>query len=432
MPPSSASLPSIVSATATPLPPTAVRPTTVPPATPTATLFFRGTPSPACGQLLPILPAAGAAPVDNLAPDAAALAQLQERMPEAARPALQRLLSAPQTVGLAAYRVGQETEGAYLNAQTPMPLASVVKLIHLVAYAEAVSNGRLNPLASVPVAALDSYYLPNLDLGAHRQALAELEENGRLFGTPPHLTLEDIPWMMVRHSSNAATDYLHMLLGQVTIEETAVSLNLPTHTAPCPFLGQFLAMDDPTLPNSNGRVTIDAYLHDPATYGRQVMLLTDAYSRDDAFRQQIAQGGRRFFRPSIDSQRYFSEHLNAQASALDYANLMARIAQNGLSNGESSFLARRYLEWPMRFEANQEQFSNLGYKGGALPGILTTVYYAYPAGESVPTVVALFYHNLPMNTYRRWRHELPYDELARWLLIDPQAIPALRNVLEEE
>ncbi len=90
----------------------------------------------------------------------------------------------------------------------------------------------------------------------------------------------------------------------------------------------------------------------------------------------------------------------------------------------------------MQFEANQALFSNLGYKNGRLPGILTTVYYAYPLdksayplGDVAPIAIALFYRELPGRTYQLWRNQLPHDEFARWLLSDPAAIPALRNVL---
>jgi len=108
---------------------------------------------------------------------------------------------------------------------------------------------------------------------------------------------------------------------------------------------------------------------------------------------------------------------------------MALIAQNGLSNPESSFLARRYLEWPMIFPANQERFSNLGYKNGSLPGILNTAYYAYPIGEVTPTVVILFFRDLPRTEYREWRNTLPHDEFARWLLDNPEGIALLKAAL---
>ena len=104
---------------------------------------------------------------------------------------------------------------------------------------------------------------------------------------------------------------------------------------------------------------------------------------------------------------------------------MALLAGNGLSNADSSFQARRYLEWPNQFENNLAWGSNIGYKNGALPGVLTTVYYAYRWDDPAAIVVALFYRDLPQDTYRRWRNDLPHDELARWLLADPAAIPAL-------
>lgn len=179
--------------------------------------------------------------------------------------------------------------------------------------------------------------------------------------------------------------------------------------------------------SSGGLDSVRLYVADPEQYGRDVMMLTEAFSLDPAFRQRASS---RRQRPSLETQRYFTEHLHPQASAADYAALMARIAQNGLQNDESSFLARRYLEWPMRFPVNQALFSNLGYKNGSMPGVLTTVYYAYPKGEIVPVVVALFYRDLPNRTYQQWRRNvLAHDELARWLLIEPSAIPMLRAAL---
>ncbi len=84
----------------------------------------------------------------------------------------------------------------------------------------------------------------------------------------------------------------------------------------------------------------------------------------------------------------------------------------------------------MQFDVNQEFFTNLGYKNGSMPGVLTTVYYAYPINDPTPVVVALFYRNLDGRTYREWRTNQAHDELVRWLLYDPEAISILRAVLQ--
>ena len=134
-------------------------------------------------------------------------------MPDAARPALQRILDAPGTVGLAAFQIGQESAGVYLNADNPMPLASVVKVINLIAYAEAAGSGLLDPAGWIPLSELERYYLPGSDLRAHNQALDDLEDLGLIAFDPPATPLEEIPAMMIRRSSNAASDFLHMTAG---------------------------------------------------------------------------------------------------------------------------------------------------------------------------------------------------------------------------
>jgi beta-lactamase class A len=414
---------------AVPPTPTEIPSTTTPP-TPNPALFLEGT-LPSCGQLLPILSAYDDPLVEALEPDPQAVTLLKERVPEEALPALERILERPETVGLATYRVGEEGQGVYLNASIPMPLASVVKVIHLVAYAEAVADGRLDPTSTVMLDELEAFYLPNIDLGAHARAVTELEDNGRVFGNPPAVLLDEVPGMMISQSSNAATDYLHLLLGQRELEETAVALGLESQTAPCPFLGQFLIMANHAIKQDNPYQSWEGYMNDPASYGRDAMLLTEAFSSDEQFRETAVDWRRQTRQPNGQTQRLFSQNFNAQGSAADYANLMARIAQNGLSGGDSSYTARRFLEWPMRFAANQALFSNLGYKNGSLPGILTTVYYAYPKGGGAPIVVALFYRDLEGRTYRQWRDNLAHDELARWMLYDPEAIPALWAVLSE-
>lgn len=413
---------------------TAALPTTTPAPTP----FYAGPLSPPCGVVLPPLPLGAALPTPA-APGTAVGSELRPLVPAVSWPAMQRLFDAPSTVGLVAYQLGREAQGVYWNADTPMPLASVAKVITLVAYVEAVAAGELQPLESVPLADLERFYLPGFDLGAHRRALNELRAAGRVLSpeSDPAVRLEDVPWMMIRHSSNAAADYLQQRLGQTRIEATTQQLGLApaagAHTAPCSFLGQFLMMANHIRGLANDSAALSAYLEGEAgaaDYGRELALLADAYTQDDNFRAAEIVWRDSNRRPTIETQRAFTARLAPRGTARAYAGLMARLAQNGLSNADSSYQARRYLEWPNQFPANQEVFSNVGYKNGTLPGALATIYYAYRWGDPAPVVVALFYRDLPQGMYRDWRRDLPHDELARWLLADPSAIPALAAALQ--
>lgn len=375
-----------------------------------------------CGVTLPIL----AESPESITADLPEV-EIPETVPESALPALQRLLDAPETVGLAAYQIGFPANGIYHNADVPMPLASVVKLINLIAYANGANDGQFNPADWIPLSEMERYYLPGTDLSSHRLALQDLEERNLIAFDPPATPLEEIPWLMMRFSSNAAADYLHMMIGQETIEETAVALGLTKQTAPCPFIGQFLTMSNHERPGSDQQAVED-YIADPVSYGQDVIRLTELYAADETFRQEeIDQRGRN----SLTVTSFFAENLNAKGSAGEYADLMARIFDNGLDSGYINIVVRRNLEWPMIFETNQELFTTVGYKNGSFPGILTTVYYAQRLQDGGRVVVALFFRDLPEFMYRDWRRNLPHDELARWLLSDPQAIPTLKTLLSQ-
>lgn len=374
-----------------------------------------------CGQLLPVL----SRPEPTAAPLALDPTLDLTLIPEAARPAVAHILTNPGDVALVAYQIGQEEAGIYLNPTQAMPLASVVKIIHLVAYAQAVYDGRLNPAQPVLLNELEAYYLPNSDLGNHFEAIETLQSEGRVFGQPPAVRLEDVPRLMIEFSSNAATDYLQQVLGQAVLEQTIIDLGLTSHTAPCPFVGQFLAMGDR---DSNGAAIVNGFRADPAGYSLAVMALTNQYAADPDFRAEQSWEEREQ-RPTFATQFLFSHYLNSQASAGDYARLMERITLNEVGPWEMNVIIRRYLEWPTFFTVNQEKLAWLGYKGGSLPGILTGAFYGQPWVVSRPVVVILFFRNLPQELYQQWRQNYPNDELARWLLLEPTAIPALKNLL---
>jgi|GEM_PF-1432633 len=424
--PTTLAAPTAARLTAVPTPPAAPPPAA--PALPTAapTPVWAQADGVRCGVLLPLVAEPAAPPVQQIA--GALPAGLA--IPVAAQPALAYLLQNPAHVGLVAYRVGLAEQGVYLNGDAPMPLASIVKLIHLVAYAEAVEDGRFNPASWLPVSELERFFLPGSDLRSHPQAISELSSRGLVSGDPPAFPLEELPWMMLRNSSNAATDYLHLALGQETLEATALKLGLAAQTAPCPFLGQFLTISNHTRTGDN-ETAIRALIADPERYGREVMDLTLAYSASAEFREAEGRWYQRSRRPSWEAQSLFSENLNAQGTAREYADLMAKIVQNGLRSSYVNILVRRNLEWPLSvYPINQELFYTVGYKNGSLPGILNTLYYASPRDGGGLVVVALFFRHLPQATYREWQRTLTHDELARWLLTDPQAIPALRALLE--
>ena len=389
------------------LPPTLPPPPTLaisPTPTLSPTPFIIQNPSPACGQSLPLVIPDVETNYDWELPPIA-----EELVPERARPAIEYLYTNPNDVSVVVFQVDYEGIGYYHNADSPMPLASVNKIVTLVAWAKAVEAGEFDPNQIVSREELNRWYLPGSDLGAHRDALEEFEGQ--------ELTQDDVAWMMIRHSSNAAADYFHDLLGQARIEQTVQDLNLTSHTAPCTWMGKFLTLS--TLPNAE----LDQLKGDPANYGLMISDRQDRYLQDPNFKRQGDISWSRGRQPSFRKEAEFTELFDTKGTAFDYGRIMAQLIQDDIGSPATSKLVRSHLEWPIvEFPINQTRYNTVGYKNGTLPGVLTTLYYAEPFWADRPIVVALFYRNLPQSTYRRWRREFPHDALAHWLMSNPNGI----------
>ncbi len=360
-----------------------------------------------CGVILPTLVEESEAPTTEWQMPLLS----DELIPADALPAVERFFSHPDDVSLVVYRLGYEGIGFYHNADRPMPLASVSKLIQLVAYANQVDAGALDPQQPVTEADLEQFYLPRSDLNSHRRALAA-------FGEQP-LTVADVVSMMIRYSSNSATDYLHHLLGQATLEQAVIDLGMTQQSAPCSFIGRFLIMGD----GQSGGATIEELSADGTRYGQEVAGRTDRYLTNPSYRAIAASYWQQRRTPSITTQTAFVRQLETRGTAQAYAQLMAQIVRGNIGSPSTNRQIRDALEWPYdAFASNRERYQMIGYKNGSLPGVLTSVYYSWVLDADQPVVLALFYKNLPNNLYQTWRRDLPHDAFAHWLMSDPNAL----------
>ncbi len=111
------------------------------------------------------------------------------------------------------------------NAEVPRVLASTVKVVHLLAYATAVTEGRLDPAELVRVGDWDAWHPFDGDgpigAGAHHTALTELgipcDSYGIARDPEQRIPLEAIVRAMIVHSDNAAPDYLRARLGDAAL-----------------------------------------------------------------------------------------------------------------------------------------------------------------------------------------------------------------------
>ncbi len=323
----------------------------------------------------------------------------------------------PNTASTVAYTFNEQGEiiedgyELFYNADTPLVVASTMKVVILAAYANAVTLSELDPGEQVAIADLERYYLPKTDGGAHVLGLASLGIKTGPLGFASDqamkISLDDIARIMIHYSGNAETDYLIERLG---VEKIDAVPGLVHHTPIRPILGSSLALlnhENPLSDIGERQDLIRDISRGDFSYLERLMNL---YLHDQDWRAaqiEFMQSGEYLNaagRIGWDGQVEASQLL-PKGTAREYASLMARIASGKLISPQVSALIRKKLEsvpsdWPLRLLF----FRRFGAKDGVTAGVLNLVSYAFPKQGSLARkgrVVVILTNELPYKTWAR-------------------------------
>jgi len=119
-----------------------------------------------------------------------------------------------------------DTVFAKQNGDKVMPLASTVKIIIAIEYAEQSASGAIEPDRLVSLDALEKYYVPNTDGGAHPSWLKSNQDKI----VDNQISIREIAKGMIKFSSNANTEWLLNELGVEKVNNRIDSLGLKNHT----------------------------------------------------------------------------------------------------------------------------------------------------------------------------------------------------------
>jgi D-alanyl-D-alanine carboxypeptidase len=288
------------------------------------------------------------------------------------------------------------------NADTPMPLASTIKIVLLAGYARDVAAGRLDPEQPVSLADWERFYLPATDGGAHPASLADLglaaDECGFATDSAAIVPLRALVWAMIAHSDNAAADWVLERIGDDGWAATVAEGGLAAQDEQLPIVGQFLAWANHERP-ALSPAEVARFGKDRAAFAAEAARLTAAF-QDREWR--LAELGWRLegHDPStLWSEAKLADALAPRGTARDYARLMAGVITGTFISPGVSALMRKTLEWPMADPQLALVFEAFGTKGGSFSGVLTSAMYDVPkvgdfAGRT--RVCVLLMRRMPM------------------------------------
>ncbi|MBC8044186.1 MAG: serine hydrolase [Rhizobacter sp.] len=283
--------------------------------------------------------------------------------------------------------VRNDTVLARANAETPMTLASVMKYIIAIDYAEQAAAGTVKPDEPVNLDTLMQFYVSKTDGDAHPNWLQEIETKKLSKGNA--VPLEQVVRGMMKHSSNANADYLMARLGLRHINATIDSLGLGSHTEIFPIAGSLFVFQNPEKASEEKFLARVKAMSQGDYIAAAVKAHQRMHSGDTAFAQNF-----NLYDVTVIAQQAWSDRL-PQASAEDYARVMKMINRRTAFSDAVQQRLDAVLESILDNPQNRTWLEHAGLKGGSTLTVLTHAFYARDK-QGNQTEIVIFFNNLGM------------------------------------
>ncbi len=197
---------------------------------------------------------------------------------------------------------------------------------------------------------------------------------------------------------------------------------------PLPIIGQILTWGNHTCSDTPAERLKKYQAMSQQAYADEVYRWTEIWLGDAEFRDKQIKYIASSQWLKFQEQQAMAKVLNCQGSTSGYAQIMERIYCGLLISQSADKIMREYLEWPMDFSSNQQEFDTFGAKGGSLAGIITEAWYLKSQNAKNARVGALFFENIPPGVWFKMLQSYIQQDFLRTLLTNDKFFDVVRKL----
>lgn len=274
-----------------------------------------------------------------------------------------------------------------VNGHEQLPLASTVKIILAIEYAQQAAEGKIDPQKEVRLKELDKFYIPKTDGGAHEAWITQLKKGKETDSVP----LCEVANGMIAYSSNANTEYLIEVLGLQNINRVPKSLGILNHEPVYPIVSAlYIPAQLMNEKNLSKEEVLDVMKNmDMDEYRNRAIEIHNRWLGKPLTEQEIKQIRKTL---DMDFQKIWSDRL-PRSTTRDYVSIMKKLNSKIHFNTNVYKYLDPVMEQIMKNQNNCKWLVHAGQKGGSTAFILTIAMYATDK-ERNQTEIAFFANDL--------------------------------------
>ncbi|WP_313799220.1 serine hydrolase [Cytobacillus sp.] len=276
-----------------------------------------------------------------------------------------------------------------VNETIPLPLASTVKIIIAIEFAQQAADGRIDPKKEVSLQELDLFYVPKTDGGAHEAWLAQLKKDNIM----NHVPLSKVAKGMIAFSSNANTDYLIQVLGLENINRVVESIGISNHEPVYPMVGAlFIPSRLMAEKNLTKKESLQELKQMDMNNYRSLAITIHNNHLSQPLTSQEKQSLIKAM--NMECQKIWSDRLT-RSTTKDYVSIMKKLNRKEFFNKNVHEHLDPIMEQIMKNPKNGGWLQHAGQKGGSTAFVLTMAMYATDR-EGNQTEFAFFANDLTL------------------------------------
>ncbi|WP_052343655.1 serine hydrolase [Bacillus massiliigorillae] len=288
------------------------------------------------------------------------------------------------------------------NSERKMSLASVVKILVAIEYAEQAAEGKIILDEKVKLSELNRYYLENLDGGAHPAWLESIKEKKLV--QDGEIALEEVAKGMVEYSSNANTDYLMDRLGLESINAQIEKLGLTNHE-PLTYIDASILIPYEIMNTYENMSKEDKV----AKAKKELRNMTPKQYKALALNihEKMKDDKDGSYKKAVNIESWYDEDFDrlyvdrfVQSTTTDYVTVLNKLNSRSYFTKNVQQNIEAIMETPMESEGNQKAYNHVGMKGGSFASVLNMAIYVEDK-ENNKTELAVFFNGLESKEFNK-------------------------------
>lgn len=308
------------------------------------------------------------------------------------------------------------------------PMGTTANFFILVAFAEQISIGEIDPQARIKWNDVSTYQMPGINKSEHEQSFQTGRDRGWIDAND-ELSIGHALKLLAEFNDLALADYLWWMIGTDRWQTFSESIALEETEMPLPYSGLYLTISPGIRDMEAGEIYDLEHVKKIEDYRSDVIERSNNFIENRSFRDSTLS----YLQDNRLGNTFMEERdalaLFPKTTASEITGLLFQMISGELISPEVSSLVKDWMRWPMERQSGiQRDFTDYGAIYDNRMGLLNGIDFGTSLYTGDTTVQAVFFDRIQIAFWFHMSSNHMHQDFQQRLIFDPAMIEQMKQV----